>query len=107
MSHRAPKKRAVWKPIPPRTVNEDFFLQELDGAVETLSTDVTTSPSSTFRLRNLKPVPSYSWIEGTPPAIAVPGVFHCQNINDFACLENARLFTNLEEHNSFKSSTRL
>ena len=92
MSHRAPKKRAVWKPIPPRTVNEDFFLQELDGAVETLSTDVTTSPSSIFRLRNLKPVPSYSWIEGTSPAIAVPGVFHCQNINFVHEFGRAQLF---------------
>ena len=78
MSYRAPpKRRTVWQPIPPRPVNEDFLLQDLGGVVETLSTDVTTSPSSTFRLRNLKPVASYSWIEGTPPVIAVPGASHC------------------------------
>ncbi|KAL4063767.1 hypothetical protein V8B97DRAFT_674752 [Scleroderma yunnanense] len=74
MSYRPPKKRTIWQPIgPPRSVNDQFLLQDLDGVVETLSVDATVHSSSTFRLRNLTPIASYSWIEGTPPVIAVPG----------------------------------
>lgn len=73
MSYRPLKKRTVWNPVPSRSVNDEFLLRDLDGVVETLSTDETTHSSSTFRLHNLNPVASYSWIEGTPPVIAVPG----------------------------------
>jgi len=104
-SYRPLKNRTVWRPVPPRPVNDEFLLQDLDGVVETLSTDATTHSSSTFRLRNLNPVASYSWIEGTPPVIAVPGVTDCQNVNDLTYITNARLSTNLEEHYSVKSSS--
>ena len=105
MSYRPLKKRTVWNPVPSRSVNDEFLLRDLDGVVETLSTDETTHSSSTFRLHNLNPVASYSWIEGTPPVIAVPGVPDCQNINDLTYITNARLSTNLEEHYSVESSS--
>ncbi|KAI6040518.1 hypothetical protein EDC04DRAFT_3089662 [Pisolithus marmoratus] len=49
----------------PHPSQDSFHLKDLEGPVETFFLGV--------RLRNVKPISSYSWIEAPTPRIAVPG----------------------------------
>ena len=77
--------------------NAKFLLQDLEREVETLSTNATVHPSSTFWLRNFSSIASYSWFEGASPFIAVPGVSSGQILNDLAytkVLGHPRIWSN-------------
>ncbi|KAI5989813.1 hypothetical protein F5J12DRAFT_727783 [Pisolithus orientalis] len=58
----------------PSLANDDFLLKGLDpGPVETFSPGTSAHVPSRVQLRNVKPIASYSWVDGTTPSIAVPG----------------------------------
>ncbi|KAI6106598.1 hypothetical protein EV401DRAFT_2077827 [Pisolithus croceorrhizus] len=60
-----------WSYPPPP--NEIFLLEGLEGPVETLSPSAAVHSSGRVQLRNVKPIASYSWIDGTTPCVVVPG----------------------------------
>lgn len=67
MSYRTTAPRY---PLPPQ---DGFLLKDLEGPVETLSPEAAVQSSGRVQLRNVKPLASYSWIEGRTPSIVVPG----------------------------------
>ncbi|KAF8132470.1 hypothetical protein EV363DRAFT_108453 [Boletus edulis] len=50
-----------------------FVLKDLEKRVATLSVDSTGFASELVRLRHVKPVASYSWVDAPVPTIVVPG----------------------------------
>ena len=50
-----------------------FVLKDLEERVATLSVDSAGYASELVRLRHVKPVASYSWIDAPVPTIVVPG----------------------------------
>ncbi|KAI6103155.1 hypothetical protein EDD16DRAFT_1727661 [Pisolithus croceorrhizus] len=67
MSYRTTAPRY---PLPSQ---DGFLLKDLEGPVETLSPEAAVQSSGRVQLRNVKPIASYSWIEGKTPSIVVPG----------------------------------
>ncbi|KAG6327426.1 hypothetical protein ID866_11663, partial [Astraeus odoratus] len=57
----------------PRPISVAFLLEDLEGSIEIIPTNTAVHSSRSVQLRNCTPIASYSWIEGTPPVIAVPG----------------------------------
>lgn len=57
-----------------RSSDTAFILKDLEERVATLSVDSEGYASELVRLRHVKPVASYSWIDAPVPTIVVPGM---------------------------------
>ncbi|KAG8221509.1 hypothetical protein J3R82DRAFT_1724 [Butyriboletus roseoflavus] len=79
------RNQKVWRPRGGKPTNyrasqtggssasASFVLKDLDERVATLSVDATGYASEHVRLRHVKSIASYSWIDAPVPTIVVPG----------------------------------